>query len=159
MTMLVKNIIDEDFVNYKKPSMFIAFPSCDWKCERDCGERVCQNHPLAKAKSINVRIDEIVERYTTNSITSAIVCGGLEPFDSFISLLELVIRLRTNGIHDDIVIYTGYYPHEIEEEEKKLAKFGNIVIKYGRFVPNNTPKYDSVLGVTLSSENQYAVRH
>ena len=29
--MIVKGIIDEDFVNYKKPSMVIEFPYCDLK--------------------------------------------------------------------------------------------------------------------------------
>ena len=52
--MIVKNILDEDFVNYKKPSMLIAFPSCSFKCERDCGKRVCQNSTLAVSPSHNV---------------------------------------------------------------------------------------------------------
>ena len=39
----------EDFSNYKLPSMFIIFPMCDWKCDRECEKRVCQNGSLAKA--------------------------------------------------------------------------------------------------------------
>ena len=39
--MLVKGIIDEDFVNYKKPSMYIAMPNCSFKCDKDCGRAVC----------------------------------------------------------------------------------------------------------------------
>ena len=42
--MIIKQLVDEDFVNYKKPSMFIGFPTCDWKCERECGHQgLCQN--------------------------------------------------------------------------------------------------------------------
>ena len=33
--MVVKGIVDEDFVNYKVPSMTIMFPYCDFKCEVD----------------------------------------------------------------------------------------------------------------------------
>ena len=57
---------------------------------------------------------------------------------------------------DTIVIYTGYYPSEIAEQLKKLFKFKNIIIKFGRFIPNDKTRYDQVLGVTLSSSNQFA---
>ena len=30
--MRLKALIDEDFTNYKKPSMFIGTISCNWKC-------------------------------------------------------------------------------------------------------------------------------
>ena len=33
--MIIKQLIDEDFVNYKVPSMFIAFPRCTFKCEKE----------------------------------------------------------------------------------------------------------------------------
>ena len=38
--MKVKNLLDEDFVNFKKPSMFIATSKCDFKCEKECGEKI-----------------------------------------------------------------------------------------------------------------------
>ena len=41
--MFVKGIIDEDFVNYKKPVMYIAFPCCSFKCDKENGARYCQN--------------------------------------------------------------------------------------------------------------------
>lgn len=73
-------------------------------------------------------------------------------------VLELIIEFRRNGVLDDVVIYTGYYPHELEVEIQQLKKFKNIVVKFGRYLLNSTPKYDEVLGVTLASDNQYAVR-
>ena len=57
-----------------------------------------------------------------------------------------------------MVIYTGYYPQEIEEQVKALSSYKNIIIKFGRYVPNSTPVYDEVLGVTLASDNQFAER-
>ena len=155
--MMIKTIVDEDFVNYKKPSMFIAFPRCTWKCEKECGERVCQNSTLATSPNIYIDARKIAERYIKNSLTSAIVLGGLEPMDSFgeLSFLLHVIRheLKCN---DDIVIYTGYYPEEIARELDIISSYENIIVKFGRYLPNNTPHYDDVLGVMLASDNQYA---
>jgi len=52
--MRIKNILDEDIVNYKKISMFIATCVCDWKCCRELGKDICmcQNSPTAKQKDI-----------------------------------------------------------------------------------------------------------
>lgn len=155
--MIVKGIQDEDFVNYKKPSMFIAFPSCTWKCEKECGKKVCQNGTLATSKNIEITYEDIVRRYMNNNLTSAIVMGGLEAFDSFYDLFNLIYTFREET-HDDIVIYTGYYKEEIEEKIEKLKGFSNIVVKYGRFIPDNTKYYNELLGVELASSNQYVER-
>lgn len=158
--MLVKNIIDEDFVNYKKPSMFIGMPNCSFKCDKECGMYICQNSELAAAPSIEVSIEEIAKRYSTNPITEAIVFGGLEPFDDFIDLYTLIMIIRQT-CQDDIVIYTGYYPNEIDKEIdclKKINEGKNIIIKFGRFIPNKSSIYDEILGINLASDNQYAKR-
>lgn len=153
----VKGITDEDFVNYKKPSMFISFPKCSWKCEKDCGKQVCQNSTLATADNIYVSTDAIFNRYRNNPITSAIVCGGLEPFDSFKDLFELIAVIRTS-IDDDIVIYTGYNKEEILDKLEMLMPYKNIVIKFGRYIPNQKKHYDEILGIELASQNQYGER-
>ena len=155
--MVIKELRDEDFVNYKKPSMFIAFPSCSWKCERECGMRVCQNSALAQAPDRIIGVKTIVNRYVNNPITSAIIMAGLEPFDSEEDLLTLISYLRVST-QDDIVIYTGFTKEEIQNREiyKYLLNAKNIIIKYGRFIPNQQPHYDEVLGVKLASDNQYA---
>ena len=162
--MLIKNLIDEDFINYKKPSMFIAFPNCSFKCDKEAGCAICQNSALAKEPDIDISIIEIVSRYVKNPITKAVVCGGLEPFDSWDNLLALIINLRyyTN---DDIVIYTGYTEEELESTYinanlviETLSLYENIIVKFGRFIPNQEKHYDEVLGVELASPNQYARR-
>lgn len=58
----------------------------------------------------------------------------------------------------DVVIYTGYTQDEVEDEVKLLSEFENIIIKFGRFRPNQTPHRDEVLGVNLVSDNQYAIK-
>lgn len=155
--MLVKDILYEDFINYKKPSMFIAFPRCDFKCEKECGERVCQNGALAKSPDIDIDVDIIVKKYLNNPITKAVVCGGLEPFDSWSDLLLFIEKFREKS-QDDIVIYTGYNKEEIVDRINILKQFPNIIIKTGRFVPGHEKHYDEVLGVYLASDNQKAER-
>lgn len=157
--MIVKQLIDEDFVNYKKPSMFIGFPNCSWKCEKECGERVCQNGTLATSPNIVVDIEGIVRRYLKNPITSAIVIGGLEPFDDYEQLYAFIHTLREiYKNNDDIVIYTGYYPYEIQNRIEDLKDYTNIIIKFGRFIPDEETRYDEILGVVLASVNQYAIK-
>lgn len=156
--MLIKQLIDEDFVNYKKPSMFIAFPKCSFKCDKECDEQVCQNSALALSQNIEVDIKNIVSRYVNNYITQAIIIGGLEPFDTYDMLLEFIKGIRTHT-NDDIVIYTGYYKDEIKSQIEKISLlYGNIIIKFGRFIPNSQKKFDKVLGIYLASDNQYAER-
>lgn len=155
----MKNLIDEDFSNYKHPAMFLGFPSCSFKCEKESGIRACQNSSLASAPTIGVSVEDLYERFVNNSITQAVVCGGLEPFDTFDELLALVSHFRERGCSAEFVVYTGYYPDEIMDRAGKLTECGNIVIKYGRFVPSSESKYDDVLGVTLASKNQFAVAY
>lgn len=151
--MKIKGIIEEDFVNYKKPSMYVAFPKCSFKC----GRADCQNSALAKEKDIEVSASYIIQAYLDNPIPSAIVCCGLEPFDSWEDLKDLIIKMRQHN-DDDIVIYTGYTEEELRDKVKWLSKYKNIIVKFGRFVPNQEKHFDGVLGVWLSSSNQYAKR-
>lgn len=150
--MEIKGLISEDFVNYKKPAMTIMFPRCTFKCS----EGLCQNSPLAKEKSINIEIKDVINRYLNNPITESIVMQGLEPFDSWCDLLELIKQLRNNNCNDDIVIYTGYYREEIADRIHVLSEYKNIIVKFGRYIPNQERHFDKVLGVYLASDNQYA---
>ncbi len=160
--MLIKLLKDEDFVNYKKPSMFIIFPTCSFKCDKENGCNLCQNSHLAQEPTIQIPINTLLHRYLQNDITQAIVCGGLEPFDSAEDLLNLVDTAREYfAIFDDIVIYTGYTEEELKDNFifQQLIQYPNIIIKFGRFRPNEQLHYDEVLGTMLASKNQYAKRY
>ena len=149
--MKIKGLISEDLVNYKKPSMTIIFPYCTFKC----GEGYCQNSELAKAPIIEMNVNNLVDRYINNPITEAVVMQGLEPFDSWNDLKEFVQKLREYN-NDDIVIYTGYNKDEVIEYVKELSIYPNIIVKFGRYIPNQEKHYDDVLVVHLISNNQYA---
>ena len=149
--MLIKGIIDEDFINYKKPCMVIEFPYCSFKC----GKQVCQNGALANSPNINIERMDLVDRYLKNDITQSIVMQGLEPCDSWDDLITLIFLFRCYT-NDDIVIYTGYNESEVSEQIERLRYFKNIIIKFGRYIPNQQAHYDDILGVNLASNNQYA---
>ena len=155
--MIIKDLCETDFANYKKPAMFIIFPTCSFKCDKERGTKICQNSSLADCPNIEYPIEKIVSKYIQNPMTHAIVCGGLEPFDSWEDLLELVTKMRERT-NDDFVIYTGYTEEEISEKIKVLKNFRNIIVKFGRYIPNIESHYDEILGVELASPNQYAIK-
>ena len=153
--MQIKGLIDEDFVNYKKVSMFISTSKWSFKCDKECGRAVCQNSSLAHADIIDINDEALVKRFLDNPISNAVVIGGLEPFDTFNELYQFIYKLR-KYTDDDVVIYTGYYEKEIQEYIDKLRKeFANIIVKFGRFIPDQDSHYDKVLGTKLASDNQY----
>ena len=157
----LKSLVDEDWCNYKLASMFLIFPNCTFKC----GEMNCQNSELAKANTIIMTIEGLIERYLRNPITKALVCGGLEPLDSPNELIALIDTFR-NGYecNDDIVIYTGYTEKEARPFIAHLLEVigwssaRNIIVKYGRYIPNEKSHLDELLGIRLISDNQYAKR-
>lgn len=158
--MNTKGIIDEDFINYKKPSMFINTCFCSFKCDMESGKKCCQNAPLVQEPTIEIDDDAIIQRYLKNDITQAIVIGGLEPFDSFDELAVFIDKLNTHGVSDDLVIYTGYREDELIAYIvcliESCSPYRDLIIKYGRYIPDSTAIIDPVLGVRLSSDNQYA---
>lgn len=155
--MKIKGLVDEDFVNFKLPCMFISIGTCNWKCciEINIPVTVCQNSDLAKQKDIDIPIDEIFNRYISNPISEAIVIGGLEPMRQFEDIYDLIKYFRDKKVNDVFVIYTGYYPNEIQDKIENLKAFKNIICKFGRYVPNQEKHFDDVLGVNLVSDNQY----
>lgn len=155
--MKLVNLIQEDFTNYKKPSLFLGFPKCSGKCNKLNGKIVCQNENLNNAEKIEISVEDIIKLYTKNNITKALVCGGLEPFDTSDDLLKVIKAFR-QITEDDIVIYTGFTENEIKNSlvYPKLLQYSNIIIKYGRYLEGHKSHFDEILGVNLASNNQYA---
>ena len=153
--MKILGIIEEDFVNYKEPCMTIEFPHCDFKCDKENGNQICQNYALSNESCIELSFKSIINKYTQNNITKAIVFQGLEPFYDFNELKKIVKEFRAET-KDIIIIYTGYTENEIKKEINCLKQFSNIIVKFGRYIPNQKSHYDEILGVKLASNNQYA---
>lgn len=159
--MIVRTIVDEDFIQYKEPCMYIATAFCNGKCCKEAGIplSVCLNDAWRGTATIAMVDEGIIERYLSNSITTTICFAGLEPFEQFDQVYNFIEKLRKDyNCNDTVLIYTGYNKEEIAERIEKLKDFDNIIIKFGRFVPDNPGKFDDVLGVRLASDNQYAER-
>lgn len=153
--MKVKGIIDTDFINYSKPCFYIAFNTCTFKC----GKENCQNYPARNDPDIELSYETIYQRYAANDIAKCVVCGGFEPMDSFANLTGLIKTFRqAHGDESDFIIYTGYNKEEILPLVESLKEFQNIYMKYGRYIPNDTPIFDEVLKIELVSANQYGER-
>lgn len=159
----LRGLLDEDFIQYKKPSMFLGTCYCTWKCciDANMDKSMCQNSPLAQSMIYTVPLEDIYDRYAKNPITHAIVIGGLEPFQQLDEVLALFCVFRKHGCMDDFVIYTGYEPDEIQSEVYRIERLaeslgGKVIIKFGRYKQNDKPRFDPILGVELASSNQYA---
>lgn len=168
--MNLKFLVEEDFVNFKEPSMFLGFPKCSFKCGKEC-----HNILLSKEPDIEISKEELCQRYCDNPITKAFVFGGLEPFDTTLEVISLVDTIRRKfEIQDPIVIYTGYTEDELQrgwrlpadkdndvlaELWEQLLEYGNLYIKFGRYESNKESYFNELIGVTLASRNQNVVRY
>jgi hypothetical protein len=159
MTIKIKGYMDENLQDYKKASLFLAFPSCTFKCctENGFDLSICQNYGLNNKPTEDFELETLWNVYQNNGFTESFVCGGLEPFDNFNDLIKLIKFIRNKKkCTDDIVVFTGYYPEEIKQEIEQLKQFSNIIIKFGRFIPNQQPHEDKILGIKLASDFVYA---
>ena len=169
----VRDIIYEDFVNYKKASMLIAMPNCNMKCNIEAGCEVCHNKKLLEVPIVRINEIDLIKHYINNRITHAVVFQGMEPlynspdderlFRHKVNPYKVGLfahKLRQFGCNDDVVIYTGFTEEELLTDNaievlKELVG-RNLIIKFGRYLPGHEPHFDSVLGVDLASDNQYA---
>lgn len=101
--MKVLYVKDEDFINYKKTSMFIGLPNCSGKCWKEKGLpcTICQNNSLRDSSVIDISVDDLIIRYDSNPLSESVVFGGLEPFDSEEDLNNFIHIFRYN--HADTV--------------------------------------------------------
>ena len=158
--MIVKLVKQDDFVQYKKPCVVVCFPNCTWKCCTEAGipTSVCQNQEMCGLKDIDITPEDVYNLYKESLFAESICCSGLEPMLQFDDVLSLLKYFREHDCDADFVIYTGYYRNEIEDKIEQLAKYKNVIVKFGRFIPNQEKHYDEILGVWLASDNQYAER-
>ena len=159
--MQYKNIIFDDVVNYRETSMFIGTCFCDWKCCKEIGADIClcQNSSAYCMKIKEIDNEKLVRKYLKLGTMHAVVLGGFEPLwdNSWNDVLAFLKCFRA-ATHDDIVVYTGYREDEVADKVEQLKALGNVIVKFGRYKPNQKPHRDDVLGVDLANDEQYAKR-
>lgn len=153
----LRGIVEEDFTQFKVPSFVLLSPYCTFKCDRENSCKLCQNSELTSEPIVTVDVQYLVTRYVRNTLTQAVVFSGLEPFDSFDDVITAVTIFRKHT-KDPIVIYSGYTYAEVTSEIAMLSQFENIIVKFGRFIPNKPSVFNKVLGVQLASPNQWATK-
>ena len=154
----VKDVV-EVFQDYKKSALLFSCCFCDWKCCKEAGIpiSVCQNQSICSQRTITLSFESVL-RMVNNSITDAIIFGGLEPFEQIDEVVRCIEYLRFNFVSKPVIIYTGFYPEEINENTLDRLSLSHVILKCGRYIPNLPPVYDEVLGITLASNNQYGVQ-
>lgn len=152
-------MIDEcDLVNYKDPTFTVAMGiTCTFKCDRENGTQLCQNYPLTKELVIHYSISKTIGRYKRQSFAKSLTLQGLEPLDNMTQLIWLLIKFREET-NDKIIIWTGYTEEECSSFIALLNELDihNVIIKFGRFRPNQESHMDELLGVKLVNPEQYA---
>lgn len=155
--MHIKTYQDESFEYYKEPVLLIATTTCDFKCciEGNMPISICQNEPWTKKPTYEIPNITLIQLYLNNPITKAICFAGFEPFKQWNEIQNFVKEFR-QYTDNPIILYTGYDLQEVSDKVEWLKQYPNIIIKFGRFLPNQEKHYDEVLGVDLASNNQYA---
>ena len=122
---------------------------------------MCQNWPIRNQKIIDLGIDRVIAMYDNGSpLSHSITFQGLEPLDNLKQLLWFIYAFRKHH-SDRLCIWTGYTEEECEDLVYMLRdKMGyeNIIIKFGRFIPNCESRWDPVLKLNLASPNQHGVK-
>lgn len=145
--MLIKELIVEDFNSYMYPTTTVRLPSGD-----------PDEVPIFPMPD-----NGIIELFVYNDKTRALVIKNFAPLNSssFDEIIELLRKLRVEYKQKDslFILYTDYDKKDIEDKLLALRSYvGPVIVKFGQYDPTYPPKMDSVLGIMLSSSNQYAER-
>ena len=150
------DVVTDNVTDYKKTSLFLVFPYCSGKCGEEC-----QNKNLRKKKIKEFNNKDIITLYQSLNTHNAVVCGGLEPLDSFEELKQLIEDFaKFSSIKPvDFVIYTGYdnlTNFDLLQAWKNYAEPGSeLIIKQGKYdINHKIPWHSKLLGVDLATSNQ-----
>ena len=145
--MIIKDFIAEDFNSYMYPTATVILPSGD-----------PDDNPVFPMPDKG-----IIELFVYNEKTKALVIKNLTPlnFSYFDEIIELLRKLRVEYKQKNslFILYTDYDKQDIQDKLLALRSYvGPVIVKFGKYDPTFPPKMDSVLGIMLSSSNQYAER-
>lgn len=132
--------------------------SCEWKC-KECINKKHKDEYVISFPTIG----EIIEQYQRNILASTIIFAGLEPLDSIPNLTLIIDHFR-QVTNDTIIIYTGYEIDEMTSNSDglwlfhELKSYGNILIKFGRYIKDRPKVFNEILGIDLASDNQWVLK-
>ena len=139
--------------------------NCSYNTARTNGARLLAN------ANIKEYIDEVMSAKDESRIASqdeilqilTDIARGVteEEVVQFSQLGEELRTTRKPTIKDRMGMSSIDYATLFKKEEilnhiNWLQQFENIIIKFGRYIPNQGKHFDEILGIWLSSDNQYA---
>ena len=101
-TITLKDIVDEDFVNYKVPSMTLMFPKCNFKCDTEAGTKLCHNSSLVQKEDVTVNVN--INTYTS---TGHISYTNVKAKDADLSASTSHVYLNNVNIENHLKIQTS----------------------------------------------------
>ena len=115
-------------------------------------------------KALLCRADAASHICTQNYLTIPVTVG-VTPANMYIDNVKITDVSASIGKNSlDVILnynvtYNGQTPTCKPAKSLVYVKnANNIIIKFGRFIPNQQSHYDAVLGIKLASSNQYAER-
>lgn len=149
-TIKVRSLVDEDTGHYKETSFFIETSLAPLSLD----EGFNFSMKVARLLSWN-----LISHYMDNPLMTAIVFKGDEPFQQYEGIFHFIKLLREDRFcMDTVVIYSDLSRADIHEEVERLKIFPNIIVKFEPHIREYPPYFDNLLGATLSSDNQYALK-
>lgn len=157
----ILDINSADFINNGKGTFSIALgTTCSFKCclELNLPASICQNNNCINNPKVITTIKKLIDLYLNQNMIKSLTFNGLEVLDNLRLLLWFIYYFRQQS-QDNIIIWTGYTEEECKDLIyliKEKMKWENIIIKFGRYIPNQKFHYDEILGINLVSDNQYS---
>ena len=99
--IILKGIIDEDFVNYRVPSMTLMFPKCSFKCEKEYGENKVDFYDKYiriidyKTGSVSASLTELYYGKKLQLFLYGKVCASIFNKEFVCTILSFVVSLST----------------------------------------------------------------
>lgn len=105
--------------------LVIWFSGCTLHC------RGCVNSALwDKASGKNYTVDNLFAVIAASENIVGVTYIGGEPLQQGADLIELSKKITDSGL--DIVLFTGYEPEELSEEQRSIADYASVIIT-GRY--------------------------
>lgn len=152
--MFIQYINDQTKKYYGKPSMVLTMSGPSTSKQNHSDNDICQ---IFSAFYKDDRVEAIV-----------ISCGDMDPMDRQDELRSFIFSARKFFPPDHrpiIAVYTSYYEDELDAKgwsgiKCELLHYGNILLKLGRPLPNDTKLYfNKPLGIPLLGKYQSVYKY
>ena len=132
MSIKLAGFLDNSLSNGEGIRSVVFFSGCSHRCNN------CHNEAMwDKNYGDNKSIEEILDLIKSNiGIIEGVTISGGDPFEQSIELLSLCKAIKKE-FNLNIWIYTGYYIEDLNEMQKEVLKYADILVD-GPFIDSLT---------------------